>query len=329
MLPHVSRIAEYLAAAKAGTEPATAHAPDLGQFAIGSAELAAAIGVPTGWSKRASLIAVGSSLLLHAALVLALMPAAAKSTFGVGGTQLETVAVEIVSSQALESALRALAAAATGSLGALSEQSGISVAVPASEADPARPAPKPELVTPQSEAPLRPEETIRDPDQAAATVPGQEARDAPDPTLAKPAPARPTDPTEATRDDGRDTARQVAMSAVPSGGATSLGASEAQSEAAAGASQGAATRYAVDVRIALGKALGRAMPNLAGRRGKVVVGFGLSATGGVAMVGVAQSSGNLSLDEAAIAIVRGTRFPAPPPGMSAAQLTYTQPFDFR
>ncbi len=326
---HVSRIAEYLVAAKGDADKGDAEVPDLGQFIIGSTELAAALAAPTGWSKRGSLAAVGSSLLLHGALVLALMPAAAKSKFGVGGTELESVAVEVVSSQALESALLALAAASTGSLGALAEQSGVTAAVPESEADPARPAPKPELVTPRSEAQLRPEETIRDPDQAAALTPGTEARDAPDPTLEKPEPARPAEPTETMKDEGKDTARQVAMMPVPAGGATSLGASEAPSDAAAGASQGAAMRYALEVRIALGKALGRAGPQLIGRRGKVVVGFGLSATGGVAMVGIVQSSGNATLDEAALTIVRGTRFPTPPPGMSTAQLHYTQPFDFR
>ena len=329
MAPYVSRIAEYLVVAKGDAIKQVAEIPDLGSVAVGSSDLAAALRVPKGWSKRASLVAVGSSLLLHGALVLALMPAVAKSNFGVGGTQLESVAVEIVSSSALESALKALAAASTGSLGALAEQSGVTAAVPESEADPARPAPKPEFVTPQSEAPLRPEETIRDPDQAAALTPGKEASDTTEPSLAKPEPARPAELTETMKDEGKDTARQMAMMPVQAGGATSIGASEAPSEAAAGASHGAATRYALEVRIALGKALGRAGPQLGARRGKVLVGFGLSATGGVAMVGIVQSSGNAALDEAALGIVRSTRFPAPPPGMSTAQLSYTQPFDFR
>lgn len=325
---HVSRIAGYLAAAKAGAEKLDA-LPDLGHFAIGSAEMAAAIRAPSGWAKRTSISAIGVSLVLHSGLMLALMPAVTKSSFGVGGTAFETVAVEIVSSSALESALKSLAAASTGSLGALAEQSGTAAVVPESEAEAAKPAPKPEPVTPQAEAPLQPEETARDPEQPAALVPGREARDAPDPTLAKPEPVRPTPPTETVKDDGRDTTRQVAMMPVPSGGTTALGASETPAEAAAAASQGTATRYALEVRIALGRAIGRAPPRYGNRRGKVIVGFALSETGAVVVSGIEQSSGLAVLDDAALAIVRGTRFPAPPPGMRPAQLSYTMPIEFR
>jgi len=55
----------------------------------------------------------------------------------------------------------------------------------------------------------------------------------------------------------------------------------------------------------------------------------ISPSGGLASVEIIKSSGNRRLDEMAVAAVEHARLPAPPPGMTAAQLTFEVPYHFR
>jgi protein TonB len=94
----------------------------------------------------------------------------------------------------------------------------------------------------------------------------------------------------------------------------------------ASASPGQARRYAgiVRARIARNRPSGR------GRRGTVVVRFAISGGGTLRYVRLARSSGDRSLDRAALASVRrASPFPRPPQGMSGSQLTFSIPFRFR
>ncbi|MGE0024755.1 MAG: TonB family protein [Hyphomicrobium sp.] len=89
------------------------------------------------------------------------------------------------------------------------------------------------------------------------------------------------------------------------------------------ASAGSAINYAalVRARVAARKPAGN------GRRGTVVVSFGVTRSGGLSFASIARSSGDSSLDRNVLAAVRGAGpFPTPPPG---AQLRFAIPFYFR
>jgi protein TonB len=92
------------------------------------------------------------------------------------------------------------------------------------------------------------------------------------------------------------------------------------------ASRGTANNYAGRVRARLAS---RRPRNMLGQ-GTAVVRFGLSRSGSVRYVKLARSSGNRSLDSAALAAVRrAAPYPRPPAGMSLRQLSFSIPFYFK
>lgn len=92
-----------------------------------------------------------------------------------------------------------------------------------------------------------------------------------------------------------------------------------------GASSGALNSYAARVRSRI---LSR-RPSSSVRGGKTVVSFGLSASGSLRYARISRSSGNASLDQKALATVRGASpFPAPPKGARASQLRFSIFFQF-
>jgi protein TonB len=93
----------------------------------------------------------------------------------------------------------------------------------------------------------------------------------------------------------------------------------------AAASPGAVQEYARYV----SQALAKTKPTGAGRSGTVKVRLEIAAGGKLAGAEITKSSGNRKLDEIALEAVRRARFPAPPAGMTAAQLTYDVPYHFR
>lgn len=91
------------------------------------------------------------------------------------------------------------------------------------------------------------------------------------------------------------------------------------------ASSGAINSYASRVRSRI---LSR-RPSSSINGGKAVVSFGLSASGSLRYVRISKSSGNASLDQKALASVRGASpFPAPPAGARASQLRFSIFFQF-
>lgn len=89
------------------------------------------------------------------------------------------------------------------------------------------------------------------------------------------------------------------------------------------ASTGSAINYAAIVRA---RVAGR-KPAGGGRRGTVVVAFGVTRSGGLSYASIARSSGDRGLDSSVLSAVRSAGpFPAPPPG---AQLRFSMPFYFR
>lgn len=89
------------------------------------------------------------------------------------------------------------------------------------------------------------------------------------------------------------------------------------------ASAGSSINYAALVRA---RVAGR-KPAGGGRRGTVVVAFGVTRSGGLAFASIARSSGDPGLDRSVLSAVRGAGpFPAPPPG---AGLRFAMPFYFK
>ena len=98
------------------------------------------------------------------------------------------------------------------------------------------------------------------------------------------------------------------------------------SSGAVSASRGAMNSYAGRVRARIASRKPRGMR----ARGTAHVSFGISHSGGLRYVRLLRSSGNKSLDSAAIsAIRRSSPFPRPPAGMSLRQLSFNIPLYFK
>lgn len=114
---------------------------------------------------------------------------------------------------------------------------------------------------------------------------------------------------------------------APAGGVASRGDAPdtASRRAPAAASAGALREYARYV----AQALAKAKPKGVGTPGTVKVKLVIAPAGGLASVAVAKTSGNKRLDAMAIAAVQQAALPAPPTGLTPAQLTYEIPYHFR
>lgn len=127
--------------------------------------------------------------------------------------------------------------------------------------------------------------------------------------------AKLTDPSKTERADS---------DAKKKGGASSRAAKGSTGSAGrVSASTGSSINYAalVRARVASRKPAG------GGRRGTVVVAFGVTRSGGMSFASIARSSGDPGLDRSVLAAVRGAGpFPAPPPG---AGLRFAIPFYFK
>ena len=86
-------------------------------------------------------------------------------------------------------------------------------------------------------------------------------------------------------------------------------------------------RFAREISVALG----RVRPNHNGQgSGRVLIEFELSPETGILRdVKVKESSGNAALDALAVDSIRNASFPVPPSGLTAKQLTYMLPFQFK
>ncbi len=111
------------------------------------------------------------------------------------------------------------------------------------------------------------------------------------------------------------------------GGATSrANAARAATSGRLSASRGSVLSYAARVRAKVA----RNRPPGNGHRGTARVSFGVSQSGGLSYVGLARSSGNAALDQAAVSAVRrAAPFGSPPSGASSGQLRFSVPFYFR
>lgn len=127
--------------------------------------------------------------------------------------------------------------------------------------------------------------------------------------------AKLTDPTDTRKADSDAKKKGGVSSRAAKGSSASTGRTSA--------SAGSAINYAalVRARVASRKPAG------GGRRGTVVIAFGVTRSGGMSFASIARSSGNPGLDRSVLAAVRGAGpFPVPPPG---AGLRFAIPFYFK
>lgn len=272
------------------------------------------------------------SLLLHGS-VLAAVLLLSEPTPGASNVPTEAISIEIVPSDVLESARTSPspeAAAAASSVqsdpGALEDVAAASPAQPETvepleepkrAEDPMTDVPD----TPsQSDAPEAADEAPAEPAIEQATV--TEEIEAATPPAA--APPKPVAKTERTTPPPPQKARKT-----PSrkGGAPSRAArGSAPSSARVSASRGAVINYAAVVRARVASR----RPSGPGKRGTVVVTFGVSRSGGLAFASISRSSGDAGLDRTVLSAVRSAApFPAPPSGASPGQLRFTMPFYFQ
>lgn len=242
------------------------------------------------------LLAMVASIGVHAAAAAALMRAA-PTQLGAVAIETRAISVSLAVTDILES---------TEPLDAVASEAAAQEA-PLGDAAP-KPAPKSEpetalLAPPPPPKPVMEPKTERSP-QKAERRPLKEREKAE--KRAKPQPRR-AGKTQGAASTGRS-ARNSATSGQVS------------------ASQGAVQTYASLVRARLAAR----KPASRGEGGRVVIRFSLSAGGQVLSAAIARSSGNPSLDQAALAAVRSAGpFPPPPAGTSASNLRFSIPYQFR
>jgi periplasmic protein TonB len=141
--------------------------------------------------------------------------------------------------------------------------------------------------------------------------PTQEQKQSPD--------AAPIPPKPIERKPEKETAQ--AKGAI----ATALVNSSEASASGAAASPGEVSQYALRVR----EALAHNRPHGLAHKGTTTVAFAIDQNGKLLFARVTYSSGEHSIDEAVLAAMRRTVFPHPPTGMTAQQLSYLVPFNFK
>lgn len=227
---------------------------------------------------------------LHAALLGFLFLGPLNDLAGTSGHQLDAITVTIVNSNVLE---------------ALSSAEMQSTPLP----------------------PEMPLETVEGSSDLSSAAPEIKAPERPSRVESAPV-ASGTEPLSAASPEaGKSPSREDASPAAK-GGVTALvetGDAPTRSASPAAASPGAVREYARYV----SQALAKTKPKGAGRSGTVKIRLELSSNGKLAAAEIAKSSGSRQLDDMALEAVRRTRFPAPPAGMSAGQLTYEVPYHFR
>jgi protein TonB len=122
----------------------------------------------------------------------------------------------------------------------------------------------------------------------------------------------------------------VAAEAAEAGGATAQGLAPTAAMEPAAAQGGETTLQLSEYARSVVETLSRRKPRISGgQRGTVRIEFAIGLNGEVVSARILTSSGYASLDQAALAAVRGTQFAKPPPGSGAGDVRYAIPFYFR
>lgn len=178
-----------------------------------------------------------------------------------------------------------------------------------------------EQATEETEVEEETEKAEEPPEEVAEEEPVEEVTPVPEVKKAEVVLPRPTKPKPVKKPEPRKPApkkqetpvkKQVRKPEKPSDRAS------ASSKASAGApsrsSRAELGRWYSQVRAAVA----RRKPRSVGQSGRVVVRFVVNASGAVVSAAVSSSSGNSTLDRAAVAMARGARVPAPPSGAGSS-----------
>ncbi len=136
-----------------------------------------------------------------------------------------------------------------------------------------------------------------------------------------------TQEQQVTEDETEKKKREKAMQAAAPGGAGTAGADETQDSAGRiSASQGAILNYGAKLRAMISSHTPRNI-----RKTSVRLGFSVAPSGGLMGASILASSGDPGVDSRILELVRelAPRFPQPPEGASASQLTYNIEIIFR
>ncbi len=267
-----------------------------------------------GRPDRGFQLVVALSLLAHTVLAAALVIGAATDKIGGGTVELDAISVTIVSTT--DAQVAGSASASTGVV--TSEQADDAPSPLASTKERAKPKaaspPPAELILP---APTIDTAVLELPPEIPSAPKAPEAPKPPDISEVKDTPIE-----RDARDDWNDQAAQPNQSGGAPSAAVSVG---GNTTSQAAASLGDISQYARKVALVVGSN----RPKGVGIKGRVTVEFTLAlADGGVEMITVVKSSGSTKLDALAVSVIGRSKYPTPPGGMTAAQLTYRVPFTF-
>ena len=253
----------------------------------------------------------------------------------------DAISIELFQTEVLEAVEQAASLEAAASPATVETEAGAQrdAAASAAAMDVVKPAPIEEMVAVAPPDPDTAEDApkgldvlkgdLETPDAAGT----EHARPAPPPVKAEAPPTkaeeRPRKPHEKTKPqktakltDPSATDRTDAKASKKGGAPSKANSGSAASKARVSGSTGSSVNYAamVRARVAARK------PSGGGRRGTVVIAFGVTRSGGLGYASIARSSGDPGLDRSVLAAVRGASFPAPPPG---AGTRFAVPFHFR
>jgi protein TonB len=296
----------------------------------------AAIADRTGVRGLAITASSAVSLLLHGSVLAAVLMLGDPEP-GAIALPTEAISVEIIPSDVLESAHTSPSPEASASASAVqSDPGGVEDVAATSPAQAEADHPVEEPISAEARAPEVPDapsqgdsSTVETADETPAEPALEQAAAIAEPELPSPPPAAATPkPVEKTeRRTPKTTTRKTPREPSRKGGAPSRAAkASARSRARVSASSGSVINYAAAVRA---RVASRRPPG-PGKRGTVVITFGVSRSGGLAFASISRSSGDAGLDRTVLAAVRSAApFPSPPPGASPGQLRFSMPFYFQ
>jgi TonB family protein len=279
---------------KSPAETETERAGSAAALVAPAIDFRAPFGLPRPVQRRNWLLSISAAALTHFILLYALWPWADDAT-GVGGGDLAGIEVDVVTVAAIDKTVPSNREYGTGGEVATYGKPGDVSAIA---------------------------------DQAASDEAEERRRETsqpePAPETTEPSPL--AEPQERQSDVSAAATQSAELSyaggaSAPGSPATSLSVGSGE-----GLSPGIVQRYKGEIiqRLAARK------PSIGVHvQGEVVIEFTIIDTGEVKDARVASSSGQKMLDDAALSAVQSTRFPAPPPGMSRALLTYRVPYYFR
>jgi protein TonB len=261
------------------------------------------------------------SVLLHGGVLAAALYLVDREP-GAVTAPTEAISIEFLQTEVLEAIEASTAMTAAASPSSVQSEAGSSNETPASAAPKAvEPVPPEDHVATKDITPAEIEaeapkglEVLQGPHPDAELA----GKETPHKTAERKRPnktAKLTEPDAIHKADAKPTRKGAAPSKAAKGSAGSTG--------RVSASMGSAINYAAIVRARVSAR----KPAGGGRRGTVVISFGVSRSGGLAFASISRSSGNPGLDSSVLSAVRGAGpFPAPPPG---ANLRFAIPFYFR